>query len=213
MRRWLFVSTLALAACQTQTMERDAMGLWKQGDSGRASAAPPQEAPKEETRGTVVTIPADVVQAQAAFVDKPSTLFADAVEVDMSRDGWFALVSIAISPDAVVRRDEQDNASGVNTITLQRIPQVAVTKDSIPTVRFGGGMCIAAVERVVLRFWKKQSADRPQWFHAAGTGQVAVYSVESEPPKEWRGRRVDVRAEIQKAGGSYRFASNTEAQP
>lgn len=206
------VFALALAACHTETMERDAMGLYKPGDTPGEPASAPAE-PQEPRRGTVVTIPADVVQAHADFVNRSSTIFADSVEVDLSRNGWLALASFAVAPDAVIRRDVEDRERGVLTITLQRVPEVAVTKESIPTVRFGDGMRVAGIDRVVLRFWTQQSADRPQWFHAAGRGEVALYSVESAPPKEWRGKRVDVRAEIQRAGASYRFVSNAEAQP
>ena len=214
MRLLPLAGALALAACQTQTMERDAMGLWKPGDAaGDPPSAPAESGSKEPLRGTVVTIPADVVQAHAEFVNRSSTIFADTVEVDLSRNGWLALASFSIAPDAVIRRDVEDRERGVLTITLQRVPEVAVTKESIPTVRFGDGMRVAGIDRVVLRFWTQQSADRPQWFHAAGVGKGAVFAVESEPPKEWRGRRVDVRAEIRKAGASYRFVSDAEAQP
>lgn len=213
MRSWLLVSALSLAACQTQTMQRDSMGLWKQGGSGESSAPARDEGAPSEPRGTVVSIPGDVAQAQADFVNRASTIFADVVEVDMSRDGWFALVSMAISPDAVVRRDEEDKTNGVKTITLQRKPEVPPTQESIPTVRFGDGMRIVGVERVVLRFWTRASADRPQWFHAVGRGQTAVFAVETEPRQEWRGKSVDVRADIVKAGASYRFASDAGAKP
>jgi hypothetical protein len=214
MRGWLFVAALALAACQTQTMERDSMGLWKQGEGAQSPPpARPEPAQDEPLRGTVVSIPGEVAQAQTDFVNRPSTIFADVVEVDMSRDGWFALVSIAISPDAVTRREEDDNAKGIKTITLQRVKGVPATQESIPTVRFGDGLRVVGVDCIVLRFWTRPSADRPQWFHAAGRGQVALYAVEADPRQEWRGRTVDVRAEITKAGASYRFVSDAGAKP
>ena len=216
-RTWLFVAALVVGGCKTQTMERDQMGMWTSGDSTRE--APPAKTQSDENavaRGTVVTIPAGVVQQHAEFVNRPSTIFADAVEVDLSRNGWLALASFSVARDAVIRRDEEDHARGVLTITLQRIPEVAATKESIPTVRFGDGMRIVGIDRVVLRFWTQQSADRPQWFHACGAGQAersAVFAIESDPPKEWRGRRVDVRSEIRKAGATYEFVASQEAQP
>jgi len=212
MRRWLFVPALALAACQTQTMERDQMGLWKQGDSAPSNApAQPDDAP-DKSPGTVITIPADVVQAHAEFVNRPSTIFAESVEIDLSANGWLALASFSVSPDAVIRRDEEDTSRGVVQITLRRIPDIALTADAVPTVRFGDGMRVAAVDSIVLRFWKQQSVDRPQWFHAAGRGK-AVFVVESEPRREWRGSTVDVRAEIRKTGATYQFVSDQGAKP
>lgn len=214
MRGWSLVPLLALAACQTETMERDSMGLWKQGDSASSSGSTrTQDAPKEEPRGTVVTIPADVVAQQTDFVNRRSTIFGDAVEVDLSRNGWLALATFAVSKDAVTRRDQEDAARGVLTITFERNTEVAATPDSIPTVRFGDGMRVVGIDRVVLRFWTQQSADRPQWFHAVAAGKTAVFSVESEPPQEWRGTRVDVQAQTVKSGGAYRFVSDAGAKP
>jgi hypothetical protein len=215
MRAWLFACALVLAGCTSETMERDQMGLWKSGEKPQDASPAPAET-EEVRRGKVVTIPAGVVQQHAEFVNRSSTIFADAVEVDLSRNGWLALASFAVARDAVIRRDIEDRDRGVLTISLERVPEVAATKESIPTVRFGDGMRIAGVDRVVLRFWTQQSADRPQWFHASAAGHAersAVFAVESEPPQELRGRRVDVRAEIRKMGPSYEFVSSTESQP
>jgi hypothetical protein len=83
----------------------------------------------------------------------------------------------------------------------------------VPTVRFGDGMRIVGVDRIVLRFWAQQSAERPIWFHAAGAGKSAFFKVEVAPPQEWRGRSVDVRSEIHNVAGAYRFDWSAEAKP
>lgn len=214
MRRWLFLAALAAAGCQSETMERDAMGLWRpaeEPEEPRAAESVAEQRP-EPPKGTVVSIPGDVVAAETDFVERPATLFGDVVEADLSRNGWLARASFAIAKDAVIRRDEEDPARGVLTITLQRIPDVPATKDSVPTVRFGGGLRIVGVDRVVLRFWTKQSAERPHWMNAVAAGR-AVYAIEGDAPKEWRGSRVELRSEIHKAAGGYRFDSSAESTP
>lgn len=217
MRSSFTVALLFLGACTSETMERDAMGIYKSDADSAASRTrdqePEPEQPREAPRGTVVSIPADVAGAQGEFINRPSTIFADAVEVDLSREPWLALSSFSLARDAVTRVDNEDRERGVLTITLERVAGTAVMKDSVPTVRFGDGMRIVGVDRIVLRFWAQQSAERPVWFHAAGAGKSAFYTVEGEPPQAWRGRSVDVRSEIHKVGGTYRFDSSAEAKP
>lgn len=217
MRGWTTLALLALGACTTQTMERDAMGIYKSDDAPaaerRREAAPEPEAQPEAPRGTVITIPADAANAQTQFINRPSTIFADAVEVDLSREPYLALASFTIARDAVSRQDREDPDRGVLSITLERVAGSAVTKDSVPTVRLGDGLRIVGVDRIVLRFWSQQSAERPVWFHAAGAGRSALFNVEGEPPQAWRGKSIDVRSEIHKVGGAYRFDWAAEAKP
>jgi hypothetical protein len=216
MRVWLAVPLLALGACTSETMERDAMGIYKSDDSSssrRRDAEPQPEAPPEAPRGTVITIPAEAHNAQAEFIDRPSTIFADAVEVDLSREPYLALASFTIARDAVSRQDREEPDRGVLSITLERVAGSAVTKDSVPTVRFGDGLRIVGVDRIVLRFWSQQSAERPVWFHAAGAGKSAFFNVDGQPPQAWRGKSIDVRSEIHKVGSTYRFDSSAEAKP
>lgn len=224
MRRLMLICVLALGACQTQTMERDQMGTWKTSDQIRQQQAPKRdEAAKSDDPGTaaperpkttkVITIPADVAKAQNDFVSRKSTIFADVVEMDLSRNGWFAQATFAVSRDAVIRRDDEDAQRGVLTITLQRVPGVAATMESVPTVHFGEGMRIVGVDRVTLRFWTKPSAERPIWFHAVGAGKTAFFKVETDPPQEHRGKTVDVTSEIHLVGEEYRFDSSAEAKP
>jgi hypothetical protein len=220
MRPLWFVPLIALCACQSQTMERDQMGVWKtrdqiRSDEARREAARDQEASQREAAkaAKVITIPAEVAKAHADFIARKSTIFADAVEIDLTREPWFGQATFAVSRDAVIRRDEEDAARGILTITLQRIPNVAPTMESVPTVHFGDGLRVVGVDRVVLRFWSQKSAERPMWFHAVGAGKSAVYKVETDPPQEWRGKSVDVRSEIHLVREEYRFDSSAEAKP
>jgi len=224
MKRFFLVPFLALCACQTQTMERDQMGLWqshdklKQEDAKKSDAAgkdggsgnQPGEPPKP---AKVITIPNDVAKAHGDFMARKSTIMADVVEVDLSREPWFGQATFAYSKDAIIRSNDEDSKRGVLTITLQRNPQVAPTMESIPTVRFGDGLRIVGVDRVTLRFWTKPSVERPMWFHAVGAGQSAFFKVETEVPQQWRGKSVDVRSEIHLVGEEYRFDSSAEAKP
>jgi hypothetical protein len=198
-------------------MERDSMGLWKNSESKEETRRREAEAPPEERRepraGTVVSIPADVAAEMSQFSNQKSSIFGDSVEVDLSRNGWLALASFAISPDRVVRTDQQDAQAGVLTVTLQRVPGGAVTMESVPQVRFGDGLRVVGVERVVLRFSTQQSAERPFWFHAVGSGQKAFYAIETDSPREWRGRSVEVRSEVRRVDGAYRFDWSAEAKP
>jgi hypothetical protein len=132
--------------------------------------------------------------------------------MDLSRNGWLARASFAIAKDAVVRRDEEDPQRGLLTITLQRLPDVPATGDSVPTVRFGDGLRVVGVDRVVLRFWTQQSVERPHWMKATAAGR-AVFAVEGDAGQEWRGSRVEIRSELHKVGGAYRFDSAAEAKP
>lgn len=224
MRRLWCVPVLALAACQETTMERDQMGLWKSNEQIRREYEAAEKNAQEGGGGggqpsgparpaKVVTISAETAKAQENFIAQKATIFADAVDVDLSRDGWFAHATMSVSRDAVVRRDEEDASRGVLTITLQRIPNTPVTMESIPTVRFGEGLRIVGVDRVTLRFWTKGSTDRPMWFRAMGAGKTALYKVETDAPREWRGKTVDVRAEIHLVGEEYRFDSSADAKP
>jgi hypothetical protein len=216
MRGWTFVVALALAACSTETHERGLMGTWNKADSSvdpKKSNADPAGGQAPEPAGTRIEIPQDVVSKMAEFINRKSTIFADAVEVDLSRDGWLALASMAISADAVQRTDHEDAEKGVTTITLARMPGVPATKESVPTVRFGDGLRIVGVDRIVLRYSARHSAERPFWFHAVGAGKRAFYAVESEPPQEWRGSSVDVRNEIRSVNGVWRYDWSAEAKP
>jgi hypothetical protein len=223
MRGWCLVPLLVLSACKSETMERDQMGLWKSRDQLRSESGQAKKTAKGEPepepeqaappKGRVVTIPPEAAAAQADFSNRPSTIFSDVVEIDLSRAGWLALASFSVSRDAVIRRDEEDAERGILTITLQRVPNVAATKDSIPTVRFGDGLRVVGIDRVVLRFWSQPSVERPMWFHAVGAGKRAVYSIDGEPPREWRGRAVDVRAELHLVAETYKFDFSAEAKP
>lgn len=219
MRCSLPLLLLALGACTTQTMERDAMGLWKDesapaADRARAREPAPEREPEPEApRGRVVSIPAEAIAGHTEFVNRASTIFGDAVEINMSREPWLALAGFTVSPDAVSRTNQEDEGRGVLTITLERIRGAAVTRDSVPTVRFGDGLRVVGVDRVVLRFWAQKSVEKPHWFHAVGAGRSAFYTVESQPPREWRGKSVDVRSEIHDVAGEYRFDWSAEAKP
>jgi hypothetical protein len=216
MTRWSVLVVLVLGACTTETKERGLMGQWGRTGSSAdpgAESAPAKDQPAEQPRGTVVDIPAEVADQFREFVNRPSTLYADAVEIDLSRNGWFALSSFAFARDAVDRRDEEDAAKGLLTITLTRKPEVPATKDSVPTVRFGDGLRVVGVDRIVMRFSARQSADRPIWFQAVGAGKRALYAIEKEPPKKWAGTSVVVQSEIRRTGGPYRFDWSAEGKP
>lgn len=210
---------LALASCQTQTMERNATGMWtgtETKEEERKREREPEK-PPEPPKGTIVTIPPDVNAAFENYVNRPATILADAVEMDFSRNQWLALMSLAVAPDAVSRTDNQDPTRGVLTITLMRKPGVAATLDSVPTVRFGSGLRITGIDRVVLRFWTQQSVERPIWSNGMGAGKKAIYQIEpatpGAPPQEWRGTFVRVTSEIHKVDGEYRFDSAVETKP
>ena len=217
MRRGWFVAVLALAGCTTETLERDQMGLYRSPSeiarSTSAQSEPEAEKPREEPKGRVVTIPPEAAAKSKDFSDRKSTIFSDVVEVDLSREGWLALASFSISRDAVMRRDEEDPRRGVVTITLQRLPNVAAMQDSVPTVRFGDGLRVVGVDRVVLRFWTQPSVERPVWFHAIAAGKSALYAIETEPRQEWKGRSVEVRSELHRVGDTYRFDWSAQGRP
>jgi len=224
MKRFLLVTVLLLGACQSQTMERDQMGTWKTQDQIRkqqvtkrdsnGNATDPDTGPREPPKPVkIITIPAEVANAHNDFMARKSTIFADVVEMDLSREPWFGQATFAFSRDAVIRRDEPDEQRGILTVTLQRIPNVAATMESVPTVRFGDGLRVVGVDRVTLRFWTKQSPERPMWMHAVGAGKTAFFKVETDPPEQWRGKSVDVRAEIHLVGEEYKFDSAAEAKP
>jgi hypothetical protein len=211
MRGWPLVVALALAACSTETHERGLMGTWNKSDSSASKSAPQTERAPE--KGTVVEIPRDVAAQMGDFTNRWSTIYADSVEIDLSRNGWLALASFAISADAVERQDREDTEQGLLTISLTRRPDVPATKESVPTVRFGDGLRVVGVDRILLRFSARQSADRPFWFHAVGAGKRALYVIESDPPQEWKGKSVDVRNEIRLVDGKWRYDWSAEAKP
>ncbi len=216
MRGWTLVVVAALVACVSETHERGLMGKWQTNDATprvRDDPPPARDEPPELPPGTRVEIPADVVAKMADFVDRRSTIFADAVEVDLSREQWMQLTSISVSRDAVRREDYEDSGRGLTMITLTRLPGVPATTDSVPTVHFGDGLRVVGVDQIVLRYSAKQSVDRPVWFHAVGAGKKALYAVESDPAKEWKGKMVDVRSEIFRAGTTYRFDWSADAKP
>jgi hypothetical protein len=211
---------LLVAGCTTESLERNQMGLYEPvvrgGREVKSVEKEPERQPDEEPepdKGKRVEIPADVAEQFKQFAARKSTLFSDAVDVDMSMEPWLGMATFAISRDAVIRRDEKDDRRGVLTITLQRIPNVAPAMDSVPTVRFGDGLRIVGVDRVVLRFWKKESEERPSWFQALGAGKKAVYAVETDDPKRWEGKSVQVKAELHRAGDTYRFDWFAEGRP
>jgi len=215
MRRTMLVLAAALAACSTETHERGLMGQWGRGDASRSrDPAPQQEAAPEPPRGTVIEIPGDVAAQMNEFLDRKSTLFADAIEIELSpKEFWLGRSTFAVAPDAVNREDHEDATQGLLTISLSRAPGVPATSDAVPTVRFGDGLRVVGVDRIVLRFASKRSADRPIWMHAVGGGKTALYAVEGDRPQQWRGTTVDVRSEIRRADGTYRFDSSAEAKP
>jgi hypothetical protein len=213
MRGWTIALALMLAACSTQTHERGLMGSWDKADSSNNAKAAAAGGQTPEPTGTRIEIPQDVVGKMADFANRKSTIFADAVEIDLSREPWLALSSIATSTDAVERTSREDAATGMTTLTLARMAGVPATKESVPTVRFGDGLRIVGVDRIVLRYSSRRSADRPFWFHAVGAGKRAFYAVETEPPQEWRGSSVDVRSEIRNVNGVWRYDWSSEAKP
>jgi hypothetical protein len=216
--RMLLPLAVAVTACTSETLERDQMGRWASPAPTMAEAqakrdAPPPPPPPEKPRdpSKEIVVGEETAALMGDFVNRPSTLFADAVDVDLSRNGFLAMATFSISPDAVVRRDSEEG--GILTIALTRRPEVHASKETVPTVRFGYGLQIVGVDRVTLRFSPMTTPDRPMWIHAVGAGKKAVYSIESKPPQEWRGGRVDLRGEIAKVGGAYRFTWNAEARP
>lgn len=216
MRTILLLPLLALGACQTETRERNLTGMWTDGSeaSRRPESRPPEpEKPREPPKGTVISIPPEVAAQHANFTDRESTIFGDVVEIDASRNGWFSMASMSVAKDAVRRTNVEDAQRGVLTITLERLPQSPPTPDAVPTVRFGNGLRVVGVDRVVLRFWSQQSAERPLWFQARGAGKKAVFQVDGPPEEKRSGRQISVRAEIVRIGDTYRFDTSAEAQP
>jgi hypothetical protein len=213
MRGWSFVALLMLAACTTESHERGLMGTWNKEDSSAPPPAPSKSTSSEPPKGKVVEIPRDVAAQMGDFVNRWSTIYADAVEIDLSRDGWLALATFAIAPDAIDRQDTEDADQGLLTISLSRRRDVPATKDSVPTVRFGDGLRVVGVDRILLRFSSKKSVERPFWFHAVGAGKTAIYRIDSEPPQEWRGKSVDVRNDVRLVNGAWRFDWSAEAKP
>ena len=189
-----------------QSPSRDAKG----GASADAADPPAEEVVR---KGTVVSIPKETHEALLAFVNRKSTIFADVVEIDLSRNGWFALTTMSVSPEAVTREDHEDAKQHLLTITLERKPDVAVTVETVPTVRLGDGLQVVGIDRVVLRFSAQQDAARPIWCHAVGSGKKALYKVDGEPPQEWRGKSVDVTSEVRRDGATYRHDWNAGAKP
>jgi hypothetical protein len=221
MRMPALLLVAALAACTTETKERDIMGRWKGAGPSMAESSHQQQRRREEAPEPPparevdptkeVTVPEEVVAKMGDFMNRRSTIFADAVEVDLSRNGFLANATFAVAADAVERRDVDDR--GVLTITLTRRPDIPATKETVPTVRFGFGLQIVGVDRVTLRFGRMVALDRPLWFHAVGAGKKAFYSVETEPRQEWRGTGVDVRADVLRGPSGYAFSSSAEAKP
>jgi hypothetical protein len=212
-----------LAACSTEKKERNLTGMWSAPpQSAQASPPPTQPEPQQQSSRdlTVISVPESVWKQHTDFLDRRATLFGDTVEVDASRTGWFSSLSISVARDAVDRTDAEDAERGVTTITLARRADAPATKDSVPTVHFGNGLRVVGVDRVVLRFWTKQSAERPFWFQATAAGKKAVYEWEGKdeqgalgPPQRREGSRVVLRSEIRKENETYRFSESAEPSP
>ena len=131
-------------------------------------------------------------------------ILGEVVVVDMSRKPFLAATTFAFEKDKVRRTESADPERGLLEIVLENTTGDRTRLVEIPHVRIGGGLEIAGLKKVVLRYWTAATVERPVHFVAVASG-TAVYRVEPPQPERKAGRVVRVHAQIRLSGSDYRF--------
>ena len=182
------------------------------GDQAAAGADPAADAAPS---GKSITLPREALAGLDAFVNRRATLFADVIDVDLTRSPFLAGMSRSVNPETVEVTESHDPQRGVITMVLEARGEQAPSLTTMPIVRFGDGLELIGQDRITLRFWTVQDEAKPIHFNARGvsTRGKAVFGYQDDIANATKGTAVKLTAVVRQRGDTYQFSQSVEETP
>ncbi len=171
---------------------------------GRSGPSKTEDAPAENR---TVIIDEGTMQELSEFLRRPTTILGDVLEVDVSRKPFLSASAFRRANSGIDGQGVHDFERGLITITIENNSGTRTELSQLPQLQFEN-LLLVGVDRLVIRYWTKQTVETPIRFRATAIGN-ARYLVE-EPRRVERGDRLTLSANVVQRGSAYDFVEQLE---